>query len=83
MSVTQNQVDEVRGYLLGLQDSICAGIETEDGTSAFRRDTWQRPEGGGGESPPRNAEGCRHGGHSGSRQCQDVPSLVVECAPVQ
>ena len=50
MSVTQNQVDEVRGYLLGLQDSICAGIETEDGTSAFRRDTWQRPEGGGGES---------------------------------
>ena len=47
MSVTQNQVDEVRGYLLGLQDSICAGIETEDGTSAFRRDTWQRPEGGG------------------------------------
>ncbi len=50
MSVTQTHVDEIRAYLLGLQDSICAGVEAEDGEATFRRDSWQRSEGGGGES---------------------------------
>ncbi len=50
MSVTHTHVDEIRAYLQGLQDSICTGVETEDGEAAFRRDSWQRSEGGGGES---------------------------------
>ncbi len=37
----------VRGYLLGLQDSIVARIEALDG-SPFIRDEWTRAEGGGG-----------------------------------
>lgn len=40
----------VRGYLLELQDRICAALESEDGAGRFREDTWQRPEGGGGRS---------------------------------
>src|SRR4051812_11092071 len=37
-------------YLRGLQDAICQGLETLDGTGRFREDAWQRPGGGGGRS---------------------------------
>jgi len=40
----------VKAYLLGLQDRICAALEAADGTGRFRRDAWERAEGGGGES---------------------------------
>jgi coproporphyrinogen III oxidase len=39
----------VKRYLSGLQDRITAAVETID-TVKFRRDAWDRPEGGGGES---------------------------------
>jgi coproporphyrinogen III oxidase len=39
----------VRDYLTGLQDRIVAGLELIDG-GTMRRDTWTRPEGGGGIS---------------------------------
>ena len=39
----------VRDYLTGLQDRIVAGLELSDG-GTMRRDTWTRPEGGGGIS---------------------------------
>lgn len=37
----------VKGYLLGLQGRIVDSLASLDG-QAFRRDEWQRPEGGGG-----------------------------------
>jgi coproporphyrinogen III oxidase len=39
----------VREYLTGLQDRIAVELERLEGR-AFRRDRWQRPEGGGGET---------------------------------
>ncbi len=39
----------VKDYLLQLQDSIVERLEQVDG-NAFRRDSWVRPEGGGGTS---------------------------------
>ena len=42
--------EEVRTYLLGLQDSICAALESEDGSGRFTEDSWERPEGGGGRT---------------------------------
>jgi coproporphyrinogen III oxidase len=39
----------VKGYLNELQDRITAAVEAADGAK-FRRDPWDRPEGGGGES---------------------------------
>ena len=39
----------VRAYLNGLHDRITHAVEAID-TARFRRDIWQRPEGGGGES---------------------------------
>ena len=40
---------EIRSYLLDLQNRIVAALETLDGMT-FRRDTWERPGGGGGIS---------------------------------
>jgi coproporphyrinogen III oxidase len=40
----------VQDYLLGLQDRICQRLEAVDGQGVFERDSWQRPEGGGGVS---------------------------------
>jgi coproporphyrinogen III oxidase len=39
----------VKGYLNDLHDRITAAVEEID-TAKFRRDPWDRPEGGGGES---------------------------------
>lgn len=44
------QVDAVKSYLLGLQDSICNELGEEDGRAEFLVDEWQRDEGGGGRS---------------------------------
>ena len=45
-----NNIDQVKAYLQELQDHLCAEIELLDGAATFRRDPWQRPAGGGGES---------------------------------
>lgn len=45
-----NKIDQVKSYLQALQNKICQGIETLDGSARFSNDTWERPAGGGGES---------------------------------
>jgi coproporphyrinogen III oxidase len=42
--------DAVKDYLLTLQNRIVAELEDIDGKGRFRRDSWQRDGGGGGES---------------------------------
>ena len=49
MSDTPN-IDDVKAYLLGLQESICAALQAEDGEAKFVADSWDRVEGGGGTS---------------------------------
>jgi coproporphyrinogen III oxidase len=39
--------DAVRSYLLGLQDSVCRALESEDGVGRFSEDAWSKDEGGG------------------------------------
>ncbi len=39
-----------RDLLMGLQDSICQGLEQLDGEGRFLEESWERPEGGGGRS---------------------------------
>ncbi len=39
-----------RTLLMGLQDSICQGLQALDGEGQFQEESWQRPEGGGGRS---------------------------------
>ncbi len=44
------QLDQVKDYLLQLQQDICSALAEEDGAAEFLVDEWQRPEGGGGRS---------------------------------
>ena len=41
--------EQVKAFLLDLQDRICAGLSAIDG-KAFATDEWQRAEGGGGRA---------------------------------
>ena len=50
MSVKQEHIDAVETWLRTLHDGLTEGIEQLDGGARFRRDTWARPEGGGGDS---------------------------------
>ncbi|MET0497320.1 MAG: oxygen-dependent coproporphyrinogen oxidase [Steroidobacteraceae bacterium] len=50
MSATPPDTPAVLSYLRDLQNRICTAIESIDGAATFRRDAWDRPEGGGGES---------------------------------
>ncbi|MDH4020072.1 MAG: oxygen-dependent coproporphyrinogen oxidase [Xanthomonadales bacterium] len=43
-------IERVKSYLLELQDSICRGLEKEDGNGRFEEDLWQREAGGGGRT---------------------------------
>ena len=43
-------IPAVKDYLLSLQNRIVAELEDLDGEASFRRDAWDRPGGGGGES---------------------------------
>lgn len=43
-------LDDVKTYLLDLQDRLCQALADEDGGARFREDAWERPEGGGGRS---------------------------------
>jgi coproporphyrinogen III oxidase len=44
------QIEQVKSYLLQLQDNICDALAEEDGKASFLTDEWQREEGGGGRS---------------------------------
>ena len=45
-----NSRERARALVMGLQDSICAGLEQFDGGGRFEEESWVRPEGGGGRS---------------------------------
>lgn len=43
-------IEQVKNYLLGLQNDICKKLEEVDGGASFHQDVWQREEGGGGRT---------------------------------
>ena len=48
--MTTIDIERVKTRLLQLQDSICAGLEQEDGGARFQEDSWERAGGGGGRT---------------------------------
>ncbi len=48
--ISNIEIERVKAFLLGLQDSICTGLQDEDGGAVFVEDSWDRVEGGGGRS---------------------------------
>ncbi|MBE8715606.1 oxygen-dependent coproporphyrinogen oxidase [Cellvibrio polysaccharolyticus] len=49
-TTTAPDKEQVKAYLLDLQDRICQALAAEDGAATFVEDSWQRAEGGGGRS---------------------------------
>ncbi|RDV24907.1 oxygen-dependent coproporphyrinogen oxidase [Alteromonas aestuariivivens] len=47
---THSAIDQVKRFLLALQDNICHTLEMADGKGHFMEDCWQREQGGGGRS---------------------------------
>lgn len=43
-------LEDVKVYLLDLQDRLCEALQACDGQASFREDSWERAEGGGGRS---------------------------------
>jgi len=43
-------LDEVKSYLLELQDSICDAFAEVDGQVSFMEESWDREAGGGGRT---------------------------------
>ncbi|MDU5191456.1 MAG: coproporphyrinogen III oxidase, partial [Mixta calida] len=43
-------IEQVKAFLLALQDEICQQLELADGAGQFQEDSWTRPGGGGGRS---------------------------------
>lgn len=48
--IDNDQINSVKNYLLGLQQSICTALQTTDGSAEFVSDQWQREQGGGGNT---------------------------------
>jgi coproporphyrinogen III oxidase len=48
--VGQQEIQAVEGWLRSLHDRLTGELETLDGGARFRSDSWDRPEGGGGDS---------------------------------
>ncbi|MEQ8663776.1 MAG: oxygen-dependent coproporphyrinogen oxidase [Gammaproteobacteria bacterium] len=49
-ALSEHDINAVAGGLRTLQDTICARLETLDGTARFAEDAWTRAEGGGGRT---------------------------------
>lgn len=48
MTITNHCLQEVKSYLLALQNTICQVLEEQDGNAKFKKDSWAHHEGGGG-----------------------------------
>lgn len=46
----ENAIEQIKDYLLTLQNRICDELESMDGKSLFEEEQWVRPEGGGGST---------------------------------
>ena len=48
--MNQAQIDQVKDYLLTLQNTICSALEGEEPSARFIEEAWTREEGGGGRT---------------------------------
>lgn len=48
--MSENDISQVKNYLLNLQNQICTALVAEEPNAKFIEDAWERAEGGGGRS---------------------------------
>jgi coproporphyrinogen III oxidase len=47
---SNDKIEQVKAFLLKLQDNICQTLELSDGKARFIEDNWEREQGGGGRT---------------------------------
>lgn len=47
-NLPDNAIEQIKDYLLGLQEAICSELESIEDHKEFSKDNWQRAAGGGG-----------------------------------
>jgi coproporphyrinogen III oxidase len=47
---SNEKIEQVKAFLLKLQDNICQTLELSDGKARFIEDSWEREQGGGGRT---------------------------------
>lgn len=71
--------NDIVAYLKSLQDSICAGLENEDGKAKFIEDNWTHETGGGGRSRViQHGNVFEKGGVNFSAVEGDMPKFMAE-----
>jgi len=70
--------EAIAEWFMGLQDSICAGLESEDGQGKFHEDKWQRPEGGGGRTRIIQGQHIEKGGVNFSAVHGPMPESITK-----
>lgn len=76
MAIDKNVISE---WFMGLQDRICAGLESTDGKGVFREDKWNREEGGGGRTRiMQNGNVIEKGGVNFSAVYGKAPEFLIE-----
>ena len=48
LTLPENAIEQIKSYLLQLQNNICQTLEQLDGQGHFVEDAWTRDQGGGG-----------------------------------
>ena len=79
----KNSRDRAKKLVLGLQDEICAGLETIDGEGKFTEESWERSEGGGGRSRVlKNGKVLEQGGVNFSEvHGNELPPSIINQRP--
>jgi coproporphyrinogen III oxidase len=69
--------DQVKEAFMDIQDSICRGLEMEDGKASFEEDIWQHEQGGGGRTRViRHGHVFEKGGVNFSAVEGDIPAFM-------
>lgn len=50
VTIQETQIEDVKRFLLKLQDDICQTLQLSDGKGVFKEDNWDREQGGGGRT---------------------------------
>lgn len=71
--------ENISGWLMKLQDSICSALEAADGKTKFLEENWTREEGGGGRSRViKNGAVLEKGGVMFSAVSGNTPEFLVK-----
>lgn len=76
------QIDDIKGYLLSLQNKLCNDFENQDVNQKFITDSWQHQEGGGGITRVLNGDVLERAGVNFSHvQGATLPAAASQMRP--